>query len=127
MDFIPTGHYIRKLEANEIFVFGSNTAGRHGAGAARQAMQFFGAKYHEGVGRTGQCYGIPTKDSNIESLPIELIKPFVDEFYAYAKAHPELRFLVTEIGCGLAGNTAEEIKPLFKKRLPNVILPEAFL
>lgn len=127
MQFIPTGHYIRKLAENEIFVFGSNTAGRHGAGAARQAMQFFGAKYHEGVGRTGQCYGIPTKDSNIESLPIELIKPFVDEFYAYAKAHPELRFLVTEIGYGLAGNTTEDIKSLFKKRLPNIILPEAFL
>jgi hypothetical protein len=126
MQFIPKNHYIKKLESNEVFVFGSNVAGKHGAGGARMAMQLFGARYSEGIGRTGQCYAIPTKDRAIEPLTVKQIKPYVVEFLQYAKEHPELRFLLTDVGCGLAGNDPSDIAPLFKKHSPNVILPEAF-
>lgn len=126
-------HYIRHwytpsrishLNENQIFVFGSNLQGMHGGGAARYAMDHFGAVYGEGVGRTGQCYAIPTMHGGIEA-----IRPYVDEFIAYAAAHRELEFLVTPIGCGIAGFTEQEIAPLFCKALKhgNIILPEGFV
>ena len=117
---------ITDLEENEIFVFGSNLLGHHGAGAALQARIHFGAEYGIGVGMTGQCYAIPTKDRNIETLPINKIKHYVDDFLQYAKDHPELMFLVTAIGCGLAGYSPEDIAPLFKNHTENVVLPKIF-
>ncbi|HOF45223.1 MAG TPA: hypothetical protein P5134_00690 [Bacteroidales bacterium] len=116
--------WIDKLEANEIFVFGSNLEGRHGGGAAAVAKKW-GAIWGQGVGLQGQTYAIPTMQGGVET-----IKPYVDEFLLFAKAHPELKFLVTEIGCGIAGFTVQEIAPLFKaaleENIENVYLPQRF-
>lgn len=118
-----TPEWITELKPNEIFVFGSNLAGAHGGGAARVAMERFGAVWGQGVGLQGQSYAIPTMQGGVDT-----IKPYVDEFIAFAKAHPEYTFLVTPIGCGIAGFTAEEIAPLFYHTLDvqNVLLPEDF-
>ena len=115
-----TPDYITRLEPNEIFVFGSNLAGCHGGGAARIAYEHFGAEWGVGVGPTGQCYAIPTMQGGVET-----IKPYVDDFIRYAEQHPEQIFLVTRIGCGIAGFTDAEIAPLFAAahNLPNVALP----
>jgi len=115
------------LEDNQIFVFGSNLGGRHGAGAAYKALKW-GAELGRGVGLYGQTYAIPTKNYNIETLPVEDIKPYVEEFIKFAESRQDLEFLVTEIGCGLAGYKPEQIAPLFEKavNLINVKLPERF-
>lgn len=102
-----------------ILVFGSNLAGRHGRGSAAEAHAFYGAQYGVGFGRTGNAYAIPTKDWRLKILPISEIKPHVDEFLVYARAFPELRFLIVDIGCGLAGYRASQIAPLFKGAGPN--------
>ena len=119
---------ITKLEPNQIFVFGSNLAGRHGAGAALTAMNKFGAEYRTGVGRTGQCYAIPTKDWHLRILRLDSIGKHIDNFLAYAYDHPELEFLVTKIGCGLAGYTIQDISALFRGKYitDNVVLPIEF-
>ena len=96
-----------------IFVFGSNLAGIHGAGAARHAWEKHGAIYGEGIGRHGNSYAIPTKDRKIVSLSTTAIRMFVDDFIKYAIDNPELTFKVTQIGCGLAGFTARQIAPMF--------------
>ena len=118
-----TPERISELKANEIFVFGSNLAGSHGGGAARLAYERFGAVWGQGVGLQGQSYGIPTMHGGVEA-----IKPYVDEFIAFAKQHPEMKFFVTKIGCGIAGFTTEEIAPLFADAVDveNVILPREF-
>jgi hypothetical protein len=118
-----TSECITSLADNEIFVFGSNLAGAHGGGAARIAMNKFGAVWGQGVGLQGQSYAIPTMQGGVET-----IKPYVDEFIEFAKAHKEYKFLVTRIGCGIAGFTDEEIAPLFKEahKLENVWLPKSF-
>lgn len=107
-----------------IFVFGSNLAGRHGAGAAKCARNHYGAEYGVGVGRTGDSYAIPTKDYNIKTLPLDRIQNFVSDFKVYALHHPELEFNVTRIGCGLAGYTDNDIAPMFKDAPSNVLLPK---
>ena len=119
-----TPDYITELKENEIFVFGSNLQGLHGGGAARLAYEKFGAIWGQGVGLQGQSYGIPTMHGGVED-----IKPYVDEFIEFAKSHPELTFLVTKIGCGIAGFRDEEIAPLFKEciEIDNVILPRTFV
>ena len=119
-----TPDFIRELKENEIFVFGSNLEGMHGGGAARIAYEKFGAIWGQGVGLQGQSYGIPTMHGGVED-----IKPYVDEFIEFAKSHPELTFLVTRIGCGIAGFKDEEIAPLFKEciEIDNVILPRSFV
>ena len=103
-----TPQYITSLREGEIFVFGSNKEGMHGGGAARIAYKKFGAEWGVAVGMTGQCYAIPTMDRCID-----IIRKHVDDFTTYAKAHPELTFLVTRIGCGIAGWRDIEISPLF--------------
>lgn len=115
--------HITTLQPNEIFVFGSNLSGMHGGGAARLAYQKFGAIWGQGVGLQGQSYGIPTMQGGVDT-----IKPYVDEFIKFAKTHPQLKFLVTEIGCGIAGFSVEEIAPLFKQAIEveNIYLPERF-
>ena len=105
-----TPEFITELQPNEIFVFGSNLQGMHGGGAARVAYRNFGAVMGQGVGLQGQSYAIPTMQGGVET-----IRPYVDEFITFAKGHPELTFLVTRIGCGIAGFTDEEIAPLFAK------------
>ena len=118
-----TPERITELKPNEIFVFGSNLAGAHDGGAARLAYNRFGAIWGQGVGLQGQSYAIPTMQGGVET-----IKPYVDEFIAFAKQHQELKFLVTKIGCGIAGFTIDEIAPLFKDAIDveNVILPKEF-
>jgi hypothetical protein len=114
---------ITELGENEIFVFGSNLSGMHGGGAALLAYRKFGAIWGQGVGLQGQSYGIPTMQGGVET-----IAPYVDEFIAFAKAHPELLFYVTKIGCGIAGFTEEEISPLFAQAhgIDNIILPRGW-
>ena len=123
-----TPENITKLKPNEIFVFGSNERGGHGAGAARLAYESFGAAYGTGFGRTGKCWAIPTKDKKIDTLPLEKIAPYIKAFLGYAEQYPELRFLVTAIGCGLAGYGPADIAPLFfAHNIPdNVSLPASF-
>ena len=118
-----TPDFITELKPDEVFVFGSNLAGSHGGGAAYVAWRKFGAIMGQGVGLQGQSYAIPTMQGGVET-----IKPYVDEFIAFAKAHPELYFYVTRIGCGIAGFRDEEIAPLFTAALnvPNICLPESF-
>ena len=119
-----TPERISKLNPNEIFVFGSNLAGMHGGGAAWIAYERFGAIMGQGVGLQGQSYAIPTMQGGVET-----IKPYVDEFIEFASKHPEYKFLVTKIGCGIAGFRVEEIAPLFAEAIDmdNVILPEDFV
>lgn len=106
-----------------IFVFGSNLAGRHGAGAARSARLHHGAIYGQGVGRQGNSYAIPTKDASLHTLPIDHIRPHVDIFINYARSNPNLTFQVTRIGCGLAGYHDRDIAPLFFGAPENCHLP----
>ena len=119
-----TPNRISALNPGEIFVFGSNLAGAHGGGAAHIACQRFGAIWGQGVGLQGQSYAIPTMQGGVET-----IKPYVDQFIKFATCHPELTFLVTRIGCGIAGFRDEEIAPLFAAALDveNVILPREFV
>ena len=107
----------------DIFVFGSNLAGRHGKGAARFARNQHGAQYGIGVGRTGNAYAIPTKDGTLRTLPLVEIRKHVVAFVAYARANPTLRFDITAIGTGLAGYSHEEIAPMFKDVPANCKLP----
>jgi hypothetical protein len=126
-----TPEKITILLKNDVFVFGSNESGIHGGGAARLAADKFGATPGTGFGMQGQSFGIPTKSHGIKrTLTIPEIKKYVDWFIS-ATQIPEnahLTFLVTEIGCGLAGLTPEEVAPLFKKCVPlaNVMLPARF-
>ena len=119
-----TPERITELKPNEIFVFGSNLAGSYGGGAARLAYNRFGAIWGQGVGLQGQSYAIPTMQGGVET-----IKPFVDKFIDFAKQHTEYKFLVTRIGCGIAGFKDEEIAPLFKNAIDieNIILPREFV
>ena len=118
-----TPEYITSLKSNEIFVFGSNLAGMHGGGAARTARLHSGAVLGNGDGPQGQSYAIPTMQGGVET-----IRPYVDKFIDYAKAHPEQTFLVTPIGCGIAGFTPDDIAPLFEKAVDveNIHLPQSF-
>ena len=118
-----TDSLVVSLKPNEVFVFGSNLGGFHGGGAARAAYNKFGAIWGQGVGMQGQSYAIPTMQGGVET-----IAPYVDEFIEYAMNHPDKRFLVTEIGCGIAGFVPEEIAPLFAKAVDveNITLPQRF-
>ena len=123
-----TSDNIKKLDTNEIFVFGSNESGRHGKGAAKQALTW-GAKWGQAAGLQGRTYGIPSKNASItRTLSVKEIKPFVDDFIQFAKDNQNLIFLVTEIGCGLANLTPKEIAPLFKEAIDieNIHLPKRF-
>lgn len=118
-----TPERITELQPGEIFVFGSNLQGMHGGGAAWVAYKKFGAIMGQGVGLQGQSYGIPTMQGGVET-----IKPYVDEFIEFAKTRPDLTFLVTRIGCGIAGFHNHEIAPLFEQAhdVENIILPEGW-
>ena len=107
-------------------MFGSNLRGAHSAGAAKQALEKFGAKRGEGFGHFGKSFALPTRDENIETLPLDRIKVYVDQFIKYAENNPQLTFLLTPVGTGLAGIPAEKMAPLFKDAPLNVILPKEF-
>ena len=123
-----TPENITHLEPNQIFCYGANAAGIHGAGAAKLALKW-GAKMYE-YGLNGQTYGIPTKDRQIYTLPLDKIQLHVNVFLSFAFSHQEYEFLVTKIGTGLAGIPISDIAPLFKiiktGVFENVILPEDF-
>lgn len=121
MRFTPDN--IKELAPDEIFVFGSNLAGHHGGGAARVAMDRFGAEWGRGEGIQGQSYAIPTMQGGVET-----IKPYVDRFLDLAYEWDQNTFLVTRIGCGIAGFTPEQIAPMFDRALDmyNVVLPRDF-
>ena len=123
-----TKPHIVGIENRDVFVFGSNLSGIHGAGAALFARKHYGAKLGVGFGYmlesaynpaqktqvvTGHCFAIPTKDFNIKTLPLEQIKLYVESFLAFAKANKNLTFKMTQIGCGLAGYDAADIAPMF--------------
>ncbi len=119
-----TPRNISSLKPNEIFVFGSNLQGQHISGAARTANEKFGAIWGQGVGLQGQSYAIPTMQGGVDT-----IQPYIDEFIAFARQHPELHFLVTRIGCGIAGFRDNDIAPLFSEAqsMTNISLPDSFL
>ena len=124
-----TPENITNLKPNEIFVFGSNTSGRHGAGAARLAHVKWGAVYGVAEGLTGQTYALPTVNTTItDKLSIQQIKVYVDKFITFAKANTQYTFFVTKIGCGLAGWEIKDIAPLFveAKVVDNIYLPIEF-
>ena len=118
-----TPNHITELKPNEIFVFGSNLQGYHGGGAARLAMNQWGAVWGQGTGLQGQTYAIPTMQGGIGT-----IRPYIDQFIKFAQNDPEITFLVTEIGCGIAGFRPAEIAPLFKNaiNIPHIWLPQRF-
>lgn len=111
---------IRELQPNEIFVFGSNAQGLHHGGAARFAFENFGAEWGEGHGLHGRTYAIDTMSGFDE------LRDNIRDFVAFAAEHPELRFLVTEVGCGIAGYTPAQVAPLFTGSPANVVLPDSF-
>lgn len=112
--------------SSSVFVFGSNLAGRHGKGAALFAHQNRGAVYGQGIGFQGNAYAIPTKDGQLQSLPLTVIAGHVSNFLAFAAERPDLRFQVTAVGCGLAGYKPEQIAPMFKAAPSNCELPPEF-
>lgn len=122
MENRTTSDRITSLQPGEVFVFGSNLEGLHGGGAARQAMQW-GAEIGKGEGLQGDTYAIPTMFASARQ-----IQPYVDDFIRFAREHPEKTFLVTEIGCGIAGFTPREIAPLFREAadVENIRLPGRF-
>lgn len=109
----------------EIFVFGSNLAGKHGKGAALDAKRYHGAKQNQAEGLQGDSYAIPTKDKLLGSLPLNIIQYYVNRFISFAKLHSnDITFVVTRIGCGLAGYTDRQIGPMFASVPDNCRLPE---
>ncbi|MEI0612516.1 hypothetical protein [Brachyspira pilosicoli] len=121
--------HIDKLEDDEVFVFGSNTEGMHAGGAARMAMNW-GAVYGKAFGLQGKTFAIPTVDyTRSGKMSVDEIKKYVDEFLDFTIKNKDKKFLVTEIGCGIAGFKVSEIAPLFRKALEysNVYLPERFI
>lgn len=128
MEERTTPHNIIKLAENEVFVFGSNLSGRHGKGAAKTALGW-GAKWGQATGLQGRTYGIPTKDSDVsKTLNLSQIQLHVNEFIDFAIINPHLKFLVTEIGCGLAGLKPKDVAPMFKRatNIENIYLPQRF-
>jgi len=116
--------FIDDLAPNQVFVYGSNLAGIHGAGAAKQALRWGAQMGRDGL--SGQTYGISTKDHQIKRLPLDRIRSHVREFLYEAEERPHLEFLVTKIGCGLAGYSERQIIPFFKGAPANVRLPEGW-
>lgn len=117
-----TPSMIDRLEEGEIFVFGSNCHGYHGGGAAHTAMKKFGAIWGQGDGLQGQCYAISTMEG------LDAMSKNIRRFIDFARQHPELKFLVTRIGCGIAGYEVSEVAPLLADAagLENVWLPDDF-
>ena len=115
---------ITYLKPDEIFVFGSNLAGRHGAGAAKQARLSFGAEYGVGEGMTGQCYAFPTLDKDLNKLPIDMLTESRNALYITCYQNPFKTFLLTKVGCGIAGYSEQYMRSLFKEPPLNLILPD---
>ena len=126
MEYTPNN--IRYLNKNEVFVFGSNLDGRHGKGAALTAKRLFGAKQGVGEGLTGMSYALPTVGHNLSYMKLEKVSEHVNKFISFAVKMTNLKFLVTEVGCGLAGHDVKAIAPMFRDCLnyEHIILPKRF-
>lgn len=122
-----SGERLEGLRSNEVFVFGSNRAGRHGRGAALEAVRRYGARYGLGEGLAGQSYALPTKGERLEVLSLVQIGVHVGRFQAFAARRSDLQFFVSEVGCGLAGYEPGAIAPLFEGSPSNVVLPGRFV
>jgi len=111
----------------QILVFGSNLSGIHGGGAARAAHQQYGAKWGIGEGVTGRSYALPTVQHNIAGpLALAEIADAVQRFIDYAQTNPETEFMVTRIGCGLAGHRDKDVAPMFAGAPENCSLPDTW-
>lgn len=124
--FKYTPENLKTLPRDHIFVFGSNLLGRHGRGAALTAKKYFQAKMGVGYGRTGQSYAIPTKGRAMATLGLEDIGYHIRSFLWFASVNDHMIYVVTKIGCGLAGYDEEDIKNRFIYAPPNVILPKGW-
>ena len=113
---------ITRLKPGQVFVFGSNLAGRHGLGAAKIARERFGAQPGVGRGPTGRCYAVPTKDANLHTLPLARLVSELDALGRYARSQPKAEFLVTAVGCGLAGYAYADVLPYLQLLPPNCTL-----
>jgi hypothetical protein len=121
--------FITELSENEVFVFGSNLSGIHGKGAAKTAKKW-GAKNGEGEGLFGKTYALPTVKEKIRgTLSLSKIAHHIEVFGECVRANPDKVFLVTEVGCGLAGLKVEDVAPLFKglAKEPNIVFPQSFV
>lgn len=126
-----TYHYhdetiIKNLPEDTIFVFGSNMAGTHAGGAAKIALQHFGAMHGVGRGWAGQSFAIPTMNEHLQQMPLSQIEHYIDDFKIYVLNHTQMQFFITAVGCGVAGYKVEEIAPMFKGIAHHVIFPESF-
>lgn len=117
---------VKQLPENTIFVFGSNMAGHHAGGAAKTALEHFGAMKGVGRGWAGQSYAIPTMNEHLQQMPLSQIQHYIDDFKIYTKNHRRNQYFITSIGCGVAGYKVEEIAPMFKGISHNVIFPQSF-
>jgi len=124
-----TSENTQTLKSNEVFVFGSNLAGQHLGGAALLAKEKFGAELGVGEGMTGQCYALPTKDENIETLPIAEIHKAIEQLRETVENNKDKFFIITAVGCGLAGYEAKDIAPMFENfiNFENISLPQSFV
>lgn len=121
-----TPENLKELKDNEIFVFGSNVYGSHYSGAAKDAKELFGAEMGVGIGMTGKCYAIPTLDEDMQKIELSRLKGFINDFINYAECHSDLTFILTKIGCGIAGFSEDDIKVFFKNTPKNIIKPEGW-
>ena len=124
-----TPERIEELRPDEVFVFGSNLNGNHAGGAARLAAEKFGAIEGQAEGLQGQSYAIPTLDESMQKLPIDTIRKSFEKLYEFANENPDKVFLVTKVGCGIAGFEVEDIATMIKSLgdIPfNIILPMEF-
>lgn len=117
---------VKNLAEDTTFVFGSNMAGEHTSGAAKTALDYFGALKGVGRGWSGQSFAIPTMNEHLQQMPLSQIQHYIDDFKIYTKNHPKNKYFVTSIGCGVAGYQVEEIAPMFKGISHNVIFPVSF-
>lgn len=111
---------INELEGGQRFVFGSNISGNHAGGAAKQAHESFGAVWGVGEGLTGNCYAFPTLDENMQQYTHAEMESIRDAFYRCCAGHPELTFLLSPVGTGIAGYPKQYIKQLFKDLPTNI-------
>jgi len=118
-----TSERIERLGSNQIFIFGSNILGNHFGGAAKQAYDLFSAEWGVGEGMTGQCYAFPTLDQNMEKRSEGELQNSIEELYFRASLFPEKEFLLTKVGCGIAGYDEEYMKQLFRDSPENIIKP----
>ena len=118
---------ITKLKDNEIFVFGSNLAGHHLGGSAKQAWQDFGAVWGTGEGLTGQCYAFPTLDENLQKRTTKELMDSVYRLVNTARENKDKTFLLTKVGCRIANYDEKYMRELFEGiEADNIVFPEGW-